>query len=284
MRFLGDNMTIVRKEQLPRPVTFFFLDGTTINLQDERIRCYGGFYHTIPPEELGKIIIETKTKKLGLEEWMPVKWNFEGLRKYYQKHWLIPSYNFDARFNEIKKRSWEIRKYLLLECAKGLKIRISIFSERQYQKEDEVCKWLIKNLFQRIGLDMDPRAINLIVCDYEDSKSMIGNILTNTYFEAYHKGEGYFSGPLKRRGAFPDIAFSSTYRNHFLQISDIIVGCIGAIVKTWKNQQIPQKHAKEIFKIMKDCFVKNPKTNEVFRYGIVSSKDFYSYLQNNNLI
>lgn len=271
-------------QYLSQEFTFFFLDGVHVELVGKKLLCYGGFFNTIPLYELEKLIGNTKIN-LGLEDWMPIKWNFsDEMEKYYKTHWN--SYTeFEKRYSEIKSKSLDIRKTIVEEAAKGIKILMSIIIDKKRYYHPGVLDWLNTNLFQRIGLNMSTTTTNLLMCDFEHYKDATRASLVETYFHAYYKGEGYFSGPLKTRRAFPALAFSSTLQNPFLQLADILVGCLSNLAKTWVLDKPPEKHAKIIFETAKDSFVKNPTSGEIFRFGLVTKPDnFQSYMSKYGLL
>lgn len=266
--------------------TFFFLDGVHEDLNNDKVLCYGGFFNTIPLNDLIKLIGNTKIS-LGLEDWMPIKWNFSSdMKKYYKLHWesISPS-EFEKKYAAIKQRSLEIRKELVKQSSGGIKILMSVFIDQKRYFHKDVLNWLNTNLFQRIGLNMDAATTNLLMCDFEHYKDPTRISLSETYFHAYHRGKGYFSGPLKTRKAFPALAFSNTLQNPLLQLADILVGCVSNLAKTWFLNKKPENHAKEIFKVAKESFVKNPTSGDIFRFGlVVKQENFRTYLSYHKLL
>jgi len=123
------------------------------------------------------------------------------------------------------------------------------------------------------------------MCDFESKRSKAKKVLEEEYFNAYYKAENYFSGPFKNKGAFPSLSYSSTYYNPFLQIADLIVGCMAELVRNWiKNEEV-KKFTKDIFNILKKSLVKKPNTSEIFRYGIISKpENFQNFLNNRGLL
>lgn len=66
--------------------------------------------------------------------------------------------------------------------------------------------------------------------------------------------------------------------NPFLQISDIIVGCLGSLVRNYLREEEANDFAKEVFQILKDRFVGSEK-GKIRKYGIVSNdEEFYNFL------
>ena len=306
-----------------KEVNIFFLDGTEEYLNDkDLVLCYGGFYSVLTLKELIQVV-KNKKINLGLQEWMPIKWSFsDDLKRFYKKSWQYfnskPD-NFESWWNNFKKKSLEIRVELMKEVSEYISIIISVWSQQiaipNYKKRIKTIKkstngmkaskkflaeylleqdikmkerihgWLHERLFSRIGLNMDPSFIHLLMCDYEHYKSETKSLLLDGYFNAYYKGEGFYSGPLKNKGAFPDLAFGYDYFNDGLQIADIIVGCINSLIKSWRVNQEPKKEAREIFFSFKDAFVKKPKTKIIFGYGLkVEPENFESYLKQNKLL
>lgn len=273
-------------KNMQQEFTFFFLDGVHEDVDIRKVICYGGFFNTIPLEDLSKLIGTAKIN-LGLEEWMPIKWNFsDDVKRYYKKYWeSVSSAEFEKKYAAIKKRSIEIRKELVKQTAEGIKILVSVFIDQRSYYHHDVLNWLNTNLFQRIGLNMNTATTNLLMCDFEHYKDPTRVSLIETYFHAYHKGKGYFSGPLKNRRAFPALAFSNAMQNPFLQLADILVGCVGSLAKTWVLDKNPENHAKVIFEAAKGSFVKNPTSSDIFRFGLVTkSEGFRTYMSNHGLL
>ncbi len=270
----------MNENNLQKDITLFFLDDNYVEQEEGVAYCYGGFFYEGDLGELFKIITMTKINN-GLEEWMPIKWNFsKKLKKYYEKYHKID--NFEAWWNGLIQRSKNLRRDLIQEIG-SIKILFSVFFDKK--GNEYVRKWMLENLFQRIGLNMKSTSLNLLVCDYEHDKSKARKILEQEYFEAYYTAEGYYSGPFRNRGAFPSLTYASTYQNPFLQISDIIVGCLGNIVKSFLVKKNIDEFTKEIFGILSDKFVKNVSTGKVPGYGIISNnKEFYEFLSRERLL
>lgn len=251
----------------------FFLDDNYEEYDGNVAYCYGGYFYEGNLKELYNVIATFKVNN-GLNEEMPIKWDFsDQLEKFYKEHWYVNN----IEWKKIKLRSKELRVGLIKEIP-SIKILFSVFFAK---KGDEyVRNWMIKNLFQRIGLNMEKESLNLMVCDYEHHKSKAKKALEEEYFNAYYSARGYFSGSLKSRGAFPSLTYSSTYFNSFLQVSDIIVGCMGNLVRSYLKGNYPNKFVKEFFEDLTNKFVKDERTGTIFKYGIVSSdEDFYNFLE-----
>ena len=260
------------QNNLQKDMIIFFLDDNYIEVQDQIALCYGGYFCNSNSLIALKNVINKTKKKLGLEEWMPVKWNFSRqLENFYKKYGRVN--NFNDKWKTIKQRSKAIRKTILQEVVQQegiIRILFSTFSSPKRYNNDILRNWMLENLFQRIGLNMRSSSLNIIMCDFEHEKSQTKKILEDVYFNAYYSAEGYYSGPLRERGAFPALSYSSTYHNPYLQIADIIVGSMGQLVKDWLCNQTPKDFVGEVFQILKNSFVQNQTTREIFRYGIVS--------------
>ena len=271
---------IIYNQNTNQPVTFFFLDDAYVETGQSVAFGYGGFFVDINKLNEIKNNIEKVKLEHNIDPWIPVKWNFsDDLKKFFMKY----SGKGDQGWKQIKEKSKEIRLDLLKNC-REISIIFSVFAAQKGYEKNELKNWMIENLFQRIGLNMQATSLNIIVCDFEHEKSKAKQILEKEYFNAYYKAENYLSGPLQGRGAFPSLTYSSTYYNPFLQLADIIVGCMRELVKGWlsgNNKQSGQlKLAIECFQHLKDSFVKKPTTGEIFRFGIISRpKDFESYLK-----
>jgi len=263
-----------------KDVVIFFLDDNYVEEDNLCAFCYGGYFYEGSLSDLNEKIANVKNN-LKLEEWMPIKWNFsEDLKNFYKKYWNVD--NFDQKWKTLILRSKEIRKELIQQVG-SIKILFSAFSTNKGQKVER--EWMVENLFQRIGLNMNPNSLNIIMCDFEHEKSETKKVLEEEYFDAYYIAEDYYSGPLKNKGAFPSLSYSSTYFNPFLQISDIIVGCMANLVKNWLKNQNIDDFVKEIFCILKNNFVKQQSTGEIFRYGIISQpENFKNFLHSKGLI
>jgi len=307
---------------LQKEINVFFLDGTEEYLNDkDLVLCYGGFFPSLSLKEFVQVV-NNKKIDLRLQEWMPIKWNFsDDLKRFYKKNWeyFDNLTNFEDWWNQFKNRSLEIRVEIMKEIRQYISIIISVwtqeiaipnykkriktmkksinrikdskkilaeyFLEQSIKEKERIHKWLHERVFSRIGLNMDPSFINFLMCDYEHYRSENRSLLLNEYFKAYHKGERFFSGPLKNKGAFPDLAFGHDYFNVGLQIADIIVGCINSLVKSWRLNRAPKKEAIEVFLAFKDSFIKKPKTDIIFGYGLkVEPENFRSFLEQNKLL
>lgn len=249
-------------------IKYFFLDDNRIEQKNGLVLCYGGYFYEGKLMDLFNRINNTK-EKLDLEIWMPIKWDFsDAVMKYYQKHCSVE--DFESYWMSIKDRSEDIRQKLLLEVLEDLKLIFSfIYTSKNYNR-DEIRNWMIENLFQRIGLNMSKNCLNMIICDYEHEKSDTKKVLEKEYYNAFYDAENYFSGPFSKRGAFPALCYSSTYCNPFLQISDLIVGCMGKIIRCWVNKQNVDNFTKGIFSNLKTKFIKDSKTDNIFKFGIIS--------------
>jgi len=251
----------------------FFLDDNYEEYDGKVAYCYGGYFYRGNLKELYDVIATFKINN-GLKEEMPIKWDFSGqLEKFYKEYCNVN----DIEWKKIKLRSKELRVGLVREIS-SIKILFSVFFDEK--GHEYVRNWMIENLFQRIGLNMEKESLNLMVCDYEHHKSKAKKVLEEEYFNAYHSAKQYYSGPLKRRGAFPSLTYSSTYFNPFLQVSDIIVGCMGNLVRSYLKSESPNGFVKEFFEDLRNKFDKNKQTGTIFKYGIVSNnKDFYNFLE-----
>lgn len=268
-------------QNLPqKDIVIFFLDDNYVEDNNLCAYCYGGYFYEGDLNDLYETIINSKLN-IGLEEWMPIKWDFSShLKDFYKKYSNVN--NFEQEWNNLITKSKSIRKELMQKVS-PIKILFSVFCVQKGQNVGQ--ELMVENLFQRIGLNMTSKCLNIIMCDFEHDKSQTKKVLEDEYFNAYYKADSYFSGPLKNKNAFPSLSFSSTYFNPFLQISDIIVGCMASIVRSWLCGKNPDIFSKEIFGILKNNFVKKPSTEEIFRYGIISKPDnFKDFLISQGLL
>lgn len=201
-----------------RGIRIFFLDDNYVDYKERVAYCYGGYFYEGDLKELDKVIAKKKRNN-KLKEWMPIKWNFsDKLKDYYKKlgdeifNNFTKKENFDSWWeNKLKPKSERLRKELVQQKIGSIKILFSVFFDKKGCKNVQYVRgWMIENLFQRIGLNMMGTSLNILMCDYEHKKSEAKKILEKQYFYAYYTAERYYSGPLKERGGFPSLVYSST--------------------------------------------------------------------------
>ena len=272
---------------------FFFLDeGEIKEPQKPSAYCLGGYMFEGNILELHSIVTAAK-QSVGLEVWMPIKWNFDRRMEDFYRMYLR-SNNFHQAWQNIKKRSHFIRKNFLLHILQHTELKL-FFSVTLFKSEDEKnqsLEWTITNLFQRIGLNVSSELINIVMCDFMHPKDIRKKLLESAWFNAFYKGQGYFSGSLEQLGVFPAISYSSTLINPFLQIADLIVGGLTDLIKTWLRNEAPKELMRELFPSLYQHFVANPKTKRIGRYGFVFGGrernwhyiSFGNYLKNHGLL
>lgn len=267
-------------------ITIFSFDGICQDYDQKKILCYGGFFNK---EEIMIILdsIKEVKKKLGIDEWFPVKWNFlDEVKTFCFKNWKLPKEFAEKKFKKIKERSNEIRKEIISSIIEYIQVLVSVRTEELRSFNKETLKWVFENLFQRVGLIVKPSLFKItsLMCDYEDHKSIMYSKLLESYFEGYYVGKSYFSGPLKKKNLLPFLTFSRTIYNPFLQIADIIVGCFGDLLRSFVRKEKPRQFTLEIYNIIKSKFRSH--RDKILGYGIIMKKDdeFKNYLKQYSLL
>lgn len=226
------------------------------NVRQQDVFLFGGYYVAAAElKKLEKRIGEIKTK-YGSNERLPLKWNFRDLKPVYV------AAGQDVLFQTLLAQSDAIRLEFL-QLLTEFNATVLIAGIRGHSLNDlktrrDYHSWALTMILQRLGFD----------CGREDSTDTMkiqvmldwpGADIQKAHFEvghkAYHDGEScdgqkYKAGPLRAKGFFPALTYSSTEHNPFLQLADMTVGACTDFCKwSFSGKPVPPR-LKDMFPIV----------------------------------
>jgi len=230
---------------------FYFGDDSSCSscgskLQD--VFLFGGY--RIAASELKRLerrIGEIKTKH-GSNERLPLKWNFRDLRPIYTAagqdvFFVTLLAKSDAIRLEFLQLLTEFHATVLIAAIRGHSLN-DLKTRRQYHS------WALTMVLQRLAFD----------CGRGDSTDSLniqlmldwpGADIQKAHFDVFHKAyydgkshdeQPYTAGPLRAKGFFPALSYSSTEHNPFLQLADMTVGvCTDFCKWTFSGKPVPSR-------------------------------------------
>ncbi len=218
------------------------------NVRQQDVFLFGGYYAARDAlKKLERRIAEVKGK-YGSNERLPLKWNFRDLQPIYAAAGKDPLYkNLLAQSDTIRLEFLqllaEFNATVLIAAVRGHSLN-DLKTRREYHS------WALTMILQRLAFD----------CGREDSTDNLkiqvmldwpGADIQKAHFEVCHKGyhdgescEGqkYKSGPLRAKGFFPALSYSSTEHNPFLQLADMTVGtCTDFCKWSFSGKAVPPR-------------------------------------------
>jgi hypothetical protein len=266
---------------------FYFGDDSSCSscgTKQQDVFLFGGYYIEPPRlKALEKRIQEIKLKHGGCAR-LPLKWNFLDLRAIYAAAGQL------AMFTSLLAKSDLIRLELLqlLEEFKAIVLIAAIrgHSRNDLKKRREYHAWALAMIIQRLAFD----------CGREDSTNTLrlqlvldwpGADIQKAHFDVFHMGyhdgktsDGivFKAGPLKVKGFFPALTYSSIEHNPFLQLADLMLGVCADFVKwSFTGRPVPAR-LRTMFPVVFRC-VRSAYYYSQFTTGfVIAPHDFRTHI------